>query len=143
MMTDRLVIADLEASCRLGVTEEERRAPQPVWVDLECPVDASRAARRDDVDAAVDYARLVAEVRRFAQAQPFQLLETVADGMAAMILENFRVPSVVVRVKKRALPGLGYAAVEVERPLKAFRLRGRPERAKRVEGRRAGTAAGR
>ena len=114
-MADRLLLHDLEASCRLGVTEQERGTPQPIWVDVECPIDAARAARRDALEDAVDYARLVVEVRRLVEASAFRLLETVAEAIAATALERCGVPAVTVRVKKRAMAGLGYAAVEIER----------------------------
>ena len=112
---DRLLIHDLAASCRLGVTERERAAPQPIWFDLELAIDAARAAKRDDVRDAVDYARLVGEVKSLAESRSWKLLETLAEAVAAHILRGFETPRVVVRVKKRALPGIDYAAVEVTR----------------------------
>ena len=114
-MADALIIQDLEASVRLGVHEWEQAAPQPVWMDLELAIDASRAAAHDDVREAVDYARLVAAVRERAQATPYRLLETMAEAVAREILREFGVSQVRVRIKKRALPGIGYAAVEVVR----------------------------
>ena len=112
---DRLLIHDLAASCRIGVTEAERVAPQPVWFDLELAIEAARAAKRDDVRDAVDYVRLVGEVKSLAESRSWKLLETLAEAIAACILRSFETPRVVVRVKKRALPGIDYAAVEVTR----------------------------
>ena len=114
---DRLLIHDLATSCRLGVTEAERAAPQPVWFDLELAIDAARAAKRDDVRDAVDYARLVREGKGLAESRSWNLLETLAEVVAARILQDFATPRVVVRVKKRALSGIDYAAVEVRRRL--------------------------
>jgi dihydroneopterin aldolase len=134
-MRDRLLIRDLAVSCRLGIHEWEQRTPQEVLVDLELPVDARRGARRDDVAEAVDYARLVATVRATAQARPFRLMETLAEVLAHDVLSAFGVGAVVVRVKKRAVEGLGYAAVEIERFLGARRrarmARSAPRRAAR------------
>ena len=115
MSRDRLILADIAVECRLGVFEWEQAAPQPITVDLELPVDAAAAASRDALEAAVDYGRLVTLVRELAQGQPYALMETLADDLARRILGQFPVRRVRVRVKKRALPGLGYAAVEVER----------------------------
>ena len=127
-MADTLIIQDLEVACRLGVHEWEQDAPQTIWIDLELAIDASRAAARDDVREAVDYARLVAAVKEQAQAQAYRLLETIAEAIAADVLRQFGTSQVRVRVKKRALPGIGYAAVEVVRarrvrPLRATRRR--------------------
>ncbi len=114
-MPDRLLLHDIVAACRVGVTEQERQSPQPIWVDLELPIDAKRAAARDDVKDAVDYAALVTAVKAQAEGNTYRLLETMAEAMAALILKQFRVPEVLVRIKKRALPGVDYAAVEVVR----------------------------
>lgn len=115
---DKLVIHDLAAACRIGVSEEERAAPQTLWVDLELAIDAPRAAARDDVHAALDYAKLVAVVKERVEHRPYHLLEAVAEEVAALILREFDTPEVEVRVKKRALPGIDYAAVEVKRRAK-------------------------
>lgn len=114
-MNDRLIIHELVASCRLGVHEWEQRAPQPVWIDLELAIDAASAAAHDDVAQAVDYGRLVTLVKQHAEQRPVHLLETLAESIAALILTTCSAPEVRVRVKKRALPGLDYAAVEIVR----------------------------
>jgi FolB domain-containing protein len=134
-MPDRLILRELEASCRLGVTEQERGTPQPIWVDIECPIDAARAARSDALEDAVDYARLAAEVRGLLEARAFQLLETVAEAIAAMALKRCGAPAVMVRVKKRALAGLGYAAVEIERSVRPRRAPRPRLRARAIMGR--------
>ena len=114
-MPDKLIISNLELSCRLGVYEREQAAPQPVWVDLEVEIDARRAAAQDDVREALDYARLVSLVKQRVESQAFHLLETMAEQVAALILQDTGSREVTVRVKKRALPNLEYAAVEITR----------------------------
>ncbi len=114
-MADRLILHDITTECRLGVFDWERDKPQRIWVDVELEIDASKAAARDDVRDAVDYARLVSLVQRTAQAQPYRLLETLAERMAQAILKACRAPAVRLQIKKRALEGIDYAAVEIER----------------------------
>jgi dihydroneopterin aldolase len=114
-MPDRLILQDLAVECRLGVPDWEREKPQTVWVDVELAIDAAKAARRDDMADAVDYAELAARISRHVRRKPYRLLETLADEIAALVLREGAVPSVRVRVKKRALPGMDYAAVEVAR----------------------------
>ena len=115
-MADKLIVRELSAPCRIGVTDAERAVPQTVWVDLELAVDAAKAAVRDDAQDAVDYARLVAVVTERIQREPLRLLETLAERIAADVLAEFRVPRVTVRVKKRALPAIDHAAVDITRP---------------------------
>ena len=114
-MADTLRIQDVEVACRLGVQEWEQAAPQTIWIDLDVAIDAARAAARDDVREAVDYGRVVTAIKALAQQQPYRLMETLAEAVAQRILQEFQTPRVVVAVKKRALPGIGYAAVEVVR----------------------------
>lgn len=112
---DTLRLHELAVDCRLGVHDWERRSPQTVWIDLELAVDAARAASRDDVRDAVDYAALVERVRALAASRAFRLMETLAEAVASAVLEVSGSPRARVRVRKRALEGLGYAEVEVER----------------------------
>ena len=114
-MSDRLVIHELVAECRIGVTNEERQRTQTLWIDLELEIDAARAAARDDVYEAVDYAELVSSVKQLIESKPYRLLETMAEDIASLVLGHFATNQVFVRVKKRALPRIDYAAVEVRR----------------------------
>lgn len=125
-MADTLVIQELAVACRLGVREWEQARPQTVWIDLALGIDAAWAASRDAVEASIDYGRLVTVVRQLAQRQPYRLMETLAEAIATCVLKEFRPSTVQVRVKKKALPGIGYAAVEVERTAVRPRRRSRP-----------------
>lgn len=129
-MPDVLLIADLTAQARIGVFDWERKKPQAVWVDLELAIDAAKAAKQDDIKQAIDYAALVTAVRQIARSRSYRLLETLAEAIAGLVLSKFRTSRVKVRVKKRALPGIGYAAVEVERTRRV----GLPRRKARAAG---------
>jgi len=129
-MADTLHLHDIAAECRIGVNDWEREAPQTIWVDLELAIDAALAATRDDVQATVDYAGLVSSVQHLAQGRPYRLLETLAEEIASLVLAESGTSRVRVRVKKRALPGLGHAAVEIERAAARGRARRRAVRAR-------------
>ena len=126
-MSDTLTLHEITIECRIGVEEWERAIPQPVWVDLELSIDAARAATRDDVRQAVDYGRVVSAVIETARGESYRLIETLAQAIASKILSECAIPRVRVRVRKKALPGLGYAAVEIERAGRV-RRRGGPRR---------------
>lgn len=125
---DTFLIHELAVACRLGAYEREQRAPQTVWIDLELSIDAARAAARDDLRDAVDYAALVKDVRSLAAGRAFRLMETLAEAVASAALARSGSPLVRVRVRKRALEGVGYAQVEIERVRRAAR----PGRGKRL-----------
>ena len=122
-MSDTLRLHDLQVRCRIGVYEWERRTRQTVRIDLELPIDAASAAVSDDVRDAVDYAALAERLRALAAGRPFRLMETLAEAVAAAVLEASGSPRVRVRVRKRALEGLGYAAIEIERAATGGRAR--------------------
>jgi dihydroneopterin aldolase len=112
---DTLELHELAVDCRLGIHEWEQRSPQTVWVDLELPIDAARAAARDDAGQAVDYAAIIDRIRALASEQAFKLMETLAESIAGVALNQSGAPWVRVGVRKRAIRGLGYAAVRIER----------------------------
>ena len=115
-MADTLRLSGIAVECRVGVHDWEQAQPQTIWIDLKIAIDAAAVAAQDDLQAAVDYAGLVAAVKQRAQRMSYRLLETLAEEIAGCVLTQFRVPQVWVRVKKRALPGIAYAAVEITRP---------------------------
>lgn len=116
-MDDTLVIANLKALCRVGVTEEERADHQTLRMDVRLSLDTRRAAATDDLREAVDYARVSEAIRDRLLSRPFVLIETVADTITDLLLHDYPVTSVTVRVKKRALAHAAYVAVEITRPL--------------------------
>ncbi len=136
---DRLILQDITAESRLGVFEWEQQTPQTISVDLELTIDARQAARQDDVTQAVDYAQVVGAVKQLAEGKPYRLLETMAEEIAALVLRQFATQQVKVRVRKRSLPGIGYAAVELERG--ALRRRREAPRDARADRRPARIAA--
>ena len=115
--TDVLTIKALVAECRVGVLEAERATPQVVWIDLELEIDARRASASDDVKDAIDYSRVVSDVKRLVEKKPYHLLETMAEEIAALVLRQFTTNQVTVRDTKRALPGIDSAAIEISRTL--------------------------
>ena len=116
-MADKLIINGLAAQCHLGVTEVEQREAQTVWLDLELAIDAARAARRDEVHDALDYASVVQQVRSLVEGKSYRLMETMAEDVATLLVQDVKVPEVLVRVSKRALPGIEEAVVEIRRAL--------------------------
>ena len=114
-MEDLLRISGLVAECRVGVLEAERATPQTIWIDLELAIDAAKAAKRDDVADAVDYAAIVQRVKALVEGKPYRLLETLAEDVAGCVLQYFATPMVLVRATKRALPGIEGATVEITR----------------------------
>lgn len=115
---DRVFIEGLDIEAIIGVHEWERTAAQPLVVDVGMAVDASVPARSDAVDETVDYAAVAEAIGELAESSRYQLIETLAEEAAAMILERFgpKVTAVTVSVRKpRAIPNARNAGVEITR----------------------------
>lgn len=114
-MADMLKMYDVVVETHVGVFDWERRELQKIWLDIELPIDARGAARADDVQHVVDYGALVTQVRQHIAQRTYHLMETIAEESAQLILDHFPTTAVQVRVKKRALPGVDHACVEILR----------------------------
>jgi dihydroneopterin aldolase len=97
---DRIFLHGLRTECIIGFIDWERRMPQTVVIDLEFPCNAAQAAATDRVADTVDYKRIAKRVLAWTQASEFQLLETFAHSLALLLLEEFPLRWVKVRVSK-------------------------------------------
>nr|MBI3614804.1 dihydroneopterin aldolase [Nitrospirota bacterium] len=106
-MDDLIIIERLEFHGHCGVTQEERETPQPIAVDLELTYPSgalSRAAETDDIGRAVDYATVAERIVQLGTAEPFALLETMADHISVMVFAEFPVSALRLWVRKLAPP---------------------------------------
>lgn len=99
-MADKIFIENLRLKCRVGISPSERRRRQEVLVDLNIFVNLRRAARSDDVRDSVNYREVRERVSEFVSGNDFGLLETLAEGVADLVLGYPPVERVVVRVRK-------------------------------------------
>jgi dihydroneopterin aldolase len=87
-----------------GVFAEERSQGQPFEVDLALRVDLRAAGATDDLAQTVDYGAVAQLVREVVEGPPQQLIETVAERIAAAVLAHTAVQGVWVRVSKPQAP---------------------------------------
>jgi dihydroneopterin aldolase len=115
MSSDTVLIEGLQVDALVGVYAHERDAMQPLLLDIELAYDNRRAAGSDAVADTVDYAAVCDLARQFiAQREP-QLLETLAEALAAQLLCTFETSRVRLRIRKPlAAQALGAASVGVE-----------------------------
>lgn len=117
-MRDRILIPGIPVKARVGCTEEERREPQSVVIDIEMRCDLARAAQSDSIADAIDYVLVRNEVAGVVSSRPYALIETIAERVASRLLEAFPVEETLVRVRKpSALESFGvpWAGVEIVR----------------------------
>jgi dihydroneopterin aldolase len=98
---DKVLIEGLRVNAVIGVFEWERQIEQPILIDIIMLVDTRPAAASDNLNDAVNYALASEQVVELTRSLQPQLLETLADKLAEMLLNNYHtVESVQVRVRK-------------------------------------------
>ena len=100
---DRLIIRNLELYASIGVTAAEREVGQRLLVNVEASYELQEAGRSDDLAHTVSYAELARTVVEVA-ATEYQLLEALAEALAAVILERVPVSEVRLQLLKRPPP---------------------------------------
>ena len=110
-------IRDLELSASIGVHSFEQTEPQRIRINLDLAVrEDDAAAADDDLAKVVCYEGVVSSIRRLIQAGHVNLVETLAERIAAMCLEDRRVRVARVRVEKLdVFADAASVGVEIER----------------------------
>lgn len=103
-MTGRIRITGIEVLAHHGVYESEQREGQLFKVDLDIGMDLEPAASSDALSDTLDYGVLAQSVHDLVAGERHDLIETVADRVAAMVLEDQRVDDVAVTVHKPQAP---------------------------------------
>lgn len=112
MTADRIILTGLRFDARHGVHDEEKVTPQPFLVDLEVELDARPDT--DDLATTVNYATLARQVADVVSGDPVDLIETLAERIAATCLATPGVAAVSVTVHKPQAPvGVPLADVAV------------------------------
>jgi 7,8-dihydroneopterin aldolase/epimerase/oxygenase len=113
---DRIQIRGLKAETVIGVHEWERKLPRPVVVDVELPTDAARGAASDRLADALDYHAIGAAITTFVGAARVQLIETLAEQLAAELMRQFALPWISLTVHKPgAVAGAQDVSVSIQR----------------------------
>jgi 7,8-dihydroneopterin aldolase/epimerase/oxygenase len=119
---DKILLSGVRLEVLLGVPEAERAVPQTVIADVEFEYDLSPAGLTDDFAKAIDYAAVHETLRRAATIRPYALIESMAEVMAAAVLQQFDVASVRILIRKPAAlqaRGVDWAGVEIVRRRRA------------------------
>ena len=101
---DTLAVTGIECFAHHGVFDHERRDGQRFVIDLVLGVDTRAAAASDDLRDTVDYGSLVSAVVAAVERDPVDLIETLADRVAATCLEAPLVDWARVTVHKPDAP---------------------------------------
>ena len=115
-LMDIIFLSEMKIDTVIGIWDWERKIRQTVVIDLEMAADIRTAAASDSVDDTLNYKLVAKRVQEFVGESEFQLVETLAEKIAAIINDEFAVPWVRVRVNKPgAIRGARDVGVVIER----------------------------
>ncbi len=113
---DIVFVKQLAVDTVIGVYAWEKTIQQRLMFDLELTTDIRAAASADDIRQTLDYAVVCERVSTLVQSAPVELIETLAERIAAMLLTEFATAQVMVQVDKPgAVPAAQTVGVRIVR----------------------------
>jgi 7,8-dihydroneopterin aldolase/epimerase/oxygenase len=112
-------VRDLELMASLGIYPHEKEAPQRIIVNIDLSVFEGKGPEGDDISSVVSYEIVVKKVEAIVEAGHTNLVETLAEQIAASCLKDRRVLAARVRIEKPdIIPNAKSVGVEIERARK-------------------------
>ncbi len=113
---DRVFINDLRIETIIGIYDWERKVRQTISLDLEMGTDIRRSAETDAIDDTLNYKAVAKRLIAFVGDSEYQLVETLAEKIAEIVLHEFDVPWLKLTVHKPgAVRGSRDVGVIIER----------------------------
>ena len=113
---DKIFIHALKTETIVGIFDWERQVKQTVVMDIEFSADIAKAALSDSIDDTLNYKGVAKRVLAFVDESSFRLVETLAERIAMLILEEFGVSWVSITLSKPgAIRGSRDVGVTLER----------------------------
>ncbi len=113
---DKIFLNELKVETVIGIWEWERKIRQTVVIDLEMSADIAKAAATDSVEDTLNYKLVAKRIQQFVEDSSYQLVETLAEKIAAIVRDEFDVQWVKVRLNKPgAIRGSRDVGVLIER----------------------------
>jgi dihydroneopterin aldolase len=113
---DTVFISDLKIETIIGIYDWERKVRQTISLDLEMGADIRKAAATDAIEDTLNYKAVAKRLIAFVEASEYQLVETLAEKIAGIVLSEFGVPWLKLTVHKPgAVRGSRDVGVIIER----------------------------
>ena len=113
---DIVFINDLRIETIIGIYDWERKVKQTISLDLEMGTDIRKSAETDAIEDTLNYKAVAKRMIAFVGESEYQLVETLAEKIAEIVLKEFNVPRVKLTVRKPgAVRGSRDVGVVIER----------------------------
>lgn len=117
---DIIFLNNLTIETIIGIYDWERKEKQSIILDLDMAADIHRAAQTDSIEDTLNYKAVAKRLIEYVGASEFQLVETLAERVAEIVLNEFGVKWLRLRVnKKGAVRYAGDVGVVIERGVKS------------------------
>ncbi len=117
---DIIFLHDLKIETVIGIYDWERKIKQTVILDLEMGTDIRKAAATDRIEDTLDYKSVAKRVIAFVEKSKYQLVETLAEKVAELVMQEFNTPWMRLTINKQgAIRGAGGIGVIIERGIRA------------------------
>ena len=113
---DAILIRDLRVEASIGIHKRERHVKQTLSIDLDIGLPSEAVFRTDKVADTIDYEQVTLRIAALAGNGHWRLVETLADRIARMLLDEFGAPWLKVSVAKIGILGNAkFVGVTIER----------------------------
>ncbi len=113
---DIIFIQGLKIDTVIGIYDWERKIRQNIVLDIEMSTDIRAASKTDHIDQALDYKAVSKRLIDFVQNSEYQLVETLAEKITQIVLQEFKVTWIKLILNKgEVLTGAQGAGVIIER----------------------------
>jgi len=113
---DAILIRDLRVEALIGIHKRERHVAQTVSIDLDIGLPGTAVFASDKVADTIDYEQVALKIRALAASGHFRLVETLAERIARLLLDDCGAPWVKVNVAKIGiLANAKFVGVTIER----------------------------
>ena len=113
---DKVFIKGLHIQTTIGFFQWEKEIKQTLVIDVAMAWDTAKAAISDELAKTLDYAEISTAIETFANNNPVDLLETLAERMAAFLMAQYQIPWLQLKIgKPGAVHNAGTVGVEIER----------------------------
>src|SRR5262245_55006103 len=112
---DSILIRDLRVEVLIGIHKRERHVPQTVSIDLDIGIPGTTVFASDKVADTIDYEQVSIRIKALGASQHFRLVETFADRIAKLLIDDSKAPWVKVSAAKIGiLPNAKFVGVAIE-----------------------------
>jgi dihydroneopterin aldolase len=113
---DVIMLRDLRVEALIGIHKRERHATQTVSIDLDIGLPGTTVFKSDKVADTIDYEQVALKIKALAASGHFRLVETLAERIARLLLDDFGAPWAKISVAKIGiLANAKFVGVTIER----------------------------